>query len=67
MLTVKNIMTAGSVDMRTRGRGTHLVEPDLIVDPRLRLMPWPLGAFLGRVNRVSEILRMCAEPSTGAT
>jgi deazaflavin-dependent oxidoreductase (nitroreductase family) len=64
---VKNIMAAGSVEMRTRGRGIHLVEPELIVDPRLRLMPWPLGALLGRVNRVTEILRMRAEPTTATS
>ena len=63
---VKNIMATGSVEMRTRGRDIHLVEPELIVDPQLRLMPWPLGPMLGRLNRVTELLRMRAEPTAGA-
>jgi deazaflavin-dependent oxidoreductase (nitroreductase family) len=57
---LKNIFAAGSVEMRTRGRDIHLVEPELIVDPELRLVP----AFLwlpGKLNRVSEFLRMRAE------
>jgi deazaflavin-dependent oxidoreductase (nitroreductase family) len=57
---VKNIFAAGRCELRTRGRGVRLVEPELIVDPALRLMPWPLGAVLGRLNRVTEILRMRA-------
>lgn len=55
---VKNIMAAGGCQMRTRGRDISLVEPELFVDPQLRLMPWPLAVFLGRVNRVTETLRM---------
>jgi deazaflavin-dependent oxidoreductase (nitroreductase family) len=55
---VKNIVAAAGGEMRTRGRDVRLVEPELIVDPELRLMPWPLGALLGRLNRVTEILRM---------
>ena len=57
---LKNIFAAGSVEMRTRGRDIHLVEPELIVDPELRLVP----AFLrlpGKLNRVTEFLRMRAE------
>jgi deazaflavin-dependent oxidoreductase (nitroreductase family) len=57
---IKNIMAAGGCQMRTRGRDIRLVEPELIVDPQLRLMPWLLAALLGRVNRVTEILRMRA-------
>jgi deazaflavin-dependent oxidoreductase (nitroreductase family) len=57
---VKNIQAAGGCEMRTRGRDVKLVEPEIIVDPELRLMPWPLAVFLGRVNRVTEILRMRA-------
>jgi hypothetical protein len=35
----------------------------LIVDPELRLMPPPVG-FIGKFNRVTELLRMRAvEPS----
>jgi deazaflavin-dependent oxidoreductase (nitroreductase family) len=57
---VKNVMAAGGCDMRTRGRRVKLVAPELIVDPQLRLMPWPLAALLGRFNRVTQILRMRA-------
>ncbi len=56
---LKNIFAAGSCEMRTRGRDIHLVEPELIVDPDLRLMPLPLRVA-GKVNRVSEFLRMRA-------
>ena len=57
---VKNVMAAGSCDLRTRGRDVHLIEPTLIVDPTLAMMPWPLAPFLGRLNRVTEILQMRA-------
>jgi deazaflavin-dependent oxidoreductase (nitroreductase family) len=40
----KNIIAAGSVVMRTRGRDVHLGEPELITDPELRLMPLPCGS-----------------------
>jgi len=56
---LKNIMAAGECEMRTRGRDVHLVEPELIVDPQLRLMPLPVR-FIGRFNRVTELLRMRA-------
>src|SRR5688500_20192792 len=39
---LKNIFAAGSVEMRTRGRDIRLVEPELIVEPELRLMRLPL-------------------------
>ncbi len=57
---LKNTFAAGSVEMRTRGLDIHLVEPELIIDPELRLVP----AFLrlpGKLNRVTEVLRMRAE------
>ena len=56
---LKNILAAGSVEMRTRGRDVHLVEPELIIDPDLRLMPLPLR-IAGKLNRVTELLRMRA-------
>jgi|SRR5919198_761638 deazaflavin-dependent oxidoreductase (nitroreductase family) len=55
---VKNILAAGGCQMRTRGRDVHLVEPEIIVDPQLRALPWPLAGLLGRLNRVTEVLRM---------
>jgi deazaflavin-dependent oxidoreductase (nitroreductase family) len=57
---LKNIVAAGGCEMQTRGRRIRLVEPEVIVDPTLREMPWVLAPFLGRVNRVTEILRMRA-------
>jgi deazaflavin-dependent oxidoreductase (nitroreductase family) len=57
---LKNIFAAGSVEMRTRGRDIRLVEPELIIDPELRLMPWFLR-IPGKLNRVTEFLRMRAE------
>ena len=56
---LKNIFAAGSVEMRTRGWDIRLVEPELIIDPELRLMPLPLR-IAGKLNRVSEFLRMRA-------
>jgi deazaflavin-dependent oxidoreductase (nitroreductase family) len=57
---LKNIFAAGSVEMRTRGRDIRLVEPELIIDPELHLMPLPLR-IAGKLNRVTEFLRMRAE------
>ena len=56
---VKNIFAAGCVEMRTLGRDVQLIEPELIVDPDLRLMPLPLR-IAGKLNRVTEFLRMRA-------
>lgn len=56
---LKNIFAAGGVEMRTRGRDIRLVEPELLVDPDLRLMPLPLR-IAGKLNRVTEFLRMRA-------
>lgn len=61
---VKNVVAAGGCEMRTRGRTIRLVEPVVIVDPELRDMPWPLGTLLGRINRVTEILRMRSSDHT---
>jgi deazaflavin-dependent oxidoreductase (nitroreductase family) len=54
---VKNIMAAGGCWMRVRGRDVRLVEPELIIDPELRLMPLLLR-IVGKMNRVTEFLRM---------
>ena len=56
---LKNIVAAGGCEMVTRGRTVRLVEPELIVDPELSLMPLPLR-IAGRLNRVTEFLRMRA-------
>lgn len=54
---VKNVMAAGGCRMQTRGEELELVEPELFVDPELREMPRAFR-ILGRLNRVSEFLRM---------
>lgn len=59
---LKNILAASECRMRTRGRDVHLVEPELIVDPELRLMPRPVR-IMGRVIRVTKVLRMRAVAS----
>jgi deazaflavin-dependent oxidoreductase (nitroreductase family) len=56
---VKNVLAAGGCEMRAGGRDVRLVEPELFVDPELRLMPPPVR-LIGRFNRVSEFLRMRA-------
>jgi deazaflavin-dependent oxidoreductase (nitroreductase family) len=56
---LKNILAAGRCEMRTRGRDIQLVEPEVFVDPELSLMPRLLRP-IGRLNRVSEFLRMRA-------
>ena len=57
---VKNVIAAGGCRMRRMGRDVRLVEPELIVDPTISLMPWPLRFFLGRMVRVTEFVRMRA-------
>ena len=58
---VKNILAAGETRLRTGGRELRLVEPELIVDPERRLMPFPVRQFLG-LMRVSEFMRMRIAP-----
>lgn len=53
----------GGCQMRPRGRDIQLTQPEIIVDPHLWMMPWPLAPFLGRLNRVTEVLRMHAQPT----
>ena len=59
---VKNILAAGGCEMRRMGRDVRLVEPELIVDPTLSLLPRPLR-FMGRLTGVGEFLRMTADRS----
>jgi deazaflavin-dependent oxidoreductase (nitroreductase family) len=61
---VKNILASGGCEMRRMGRDVRLVEPELIVDPTLSLVPRPLR-FIGRLAGVSEFLRMSADRSIG--
>jgi len=57
---VKNVIAAGGCEIRIRGRNIRLVEPELIVDPEVELVPQPARFFLKRVVRVTELLRMRA-------
>jgi deazaflavin-dependent oxidoreductase (nitroreductase family) len=57
---VKNVLAAGRCQIRTGGRVVRLVEPEVIFDPKLRLVSW-LSRPLLRFDRVTEIVRMRAE------
>jgi deazaflavin-dependent oxidoreductase (nitroreductase family) len=54
---VKNVLAGGEATLEIRRRKIRLVEPELIVDPRRRLMPFGVRQVLG-LMRVSEFLRM---------
>ena len=54
---VKNVLAAGEATLEIRSREIRLVEPELIVDPQRRLMPFGVRQLLG-LMRVSEFLRM---------
>ena len=56
---VKNILAAGGVDMRVRGRDVRLIEPEVFVDKTRRLMPLPYR-FAGRLVHATEFLSMRA-------
>jgi deazaflavin-dependent oxidoreductase (nitroreductase family) len=56
---VKNILATGSCSIETRGQVVELVEPELVTDPELRLMP-PFVQFFGRRIGVTQLLRMRA-------
>jgi len=36
----------------------RLVDPEVIVDPELRDLPWLLRPLLAHLDRVTEVLRM---------
>jgi deazaflavin-dependent oxidoreductase (nitroreductase family) len=58
---VKNVLAAGTLDVRTMGRDVHLVEPELFHDPERHEMPALIRPFLGFM-RVTEFLRMRIGP-----
>ena len=60
MQWVRNVLAAGGCTLRTRGRDVRLVEPELIVDAKLTLLPLPVRLFL-RPMRVTEVLRLRAD------
>jgi deazaflavin-dependent oxidoreductase (nitroreductase family) len=55
---LKNVHAAGECRIRTRGRVVRLVDPEVIVDPELRDLPWLLRPLLAHLDRVTEVLRM---------
>jgi deazaflavin-dependent oxidoreductase (nitroreductase family) len=54
---VKNVLAAGGCELETMGRTVTLTNPQLFVDPKQRLMPFPVRLFL-RLMRVTEFLSM---------
>jgi deazaflavin-dependent oxidoreductase (nitroreductase family) len=56
---VKNVLASGECEMRIRGRRIRMVEPELVADSVLKLLPRPL-AFAGRLVRLSHLLRLRA-------
>jgi deazaflavin-dependent oxidoreductase (nitroreductase family) len=54
---LKNVLAAGELIVRTKGRDVHLVEPELFHDPTRREVPALIRPFLGFM-RVSDFLRM---------
>ncbi len=57
---VKNVIAAGGCEIRIRSRNIRLVEPELIVDPEVELVPEPVRFFLKHVVRVTGLVRMRA-------
>lgn len=58
---VKNVLARGECEMRIRGRNIEMVEPELVADPALQLLPRPL-ALAGRLVHLSHLLRLRATP-----
>jgi deazaflavin-dependent oxidoreductase (nitroreductase family) len=54
---VKNVLAAGGCQMETRDKTIRLIDPQVFVDPKRRLMPLPVRLLLG-LMRVSEFMRM---------
>jgi deazaflavin-dependent oxidoreductase (nitroreductase family) len=59
---VRNVLAAGSCEMRLRGRAVRLVEPELFTDPARRPLPLLLRVA-GRMLRVTEFLRLHRAPA----
>ena len=61
---VRNVMSAGEVRVRTRGRTIHLIEPEIVHDPSRSYVPAPVRPILGALG-VSDfmVLRQVARMS----
>jgi deazaflavin-dependent oxidoreductase (nitroreductase family) len=56
---LKNVLAAGQCSIRIRGRTVRLDEPELLIDPDLRALPF-VPRLIERWNGVTEVLRMRA-------
>jgi deazaflavin-dependent oxidoreductase (nitroreductase family) len=63
---VKNVVATGGCELETMGRTIRLTDPRLFVNPKQRLMPFPVRLFL-RLMKVSEFLSMRSAPTDGPT
>jgi deazaflavin-dependent oxidoreductase (nitroreductase family) len=52
---VRNVLAAGEVDVETRGRRLHLVEPEVVHDAQRSRVPAPVRPVLG-LARVAEFM-----------
>jgi deazaflavin-dependent oxidoreductase (nitroreductase family) len=52
---VRNVLAAGSVDVETRGRHLHLVDPEIVHDPARSLVPKAVRVPVGLIN-VDEVM-----------
>ena len=59
---VKNVMAAGSCEVRARGRTVRLCEPRVFTDPERRLVPGPVRVVLQMLD-VSDFLSMRPAPA----
>ncbi|HMF82277.1 MAG TPA: nitroreductase family deazaflavin-dependent oxidoreductase [Acidimicrobiia bacterium] len=59
---VKNVMAAGSCEVRTQGTTVRLCEPRIFTDPDRRLVPAPVRLVL-RILDVSDFLSMRPAPA----
>ena len=52
---MRNVLAAGAVDVETRGRIVHLVDPEIVADPRRSRVPRAVRPVLG-LARVDEFM-----------
>jgi deazaflavin-dependent oxidoreductase (nitroreductase family) len=52
---VRNVVAAGSVDVETRGKRIHLVDPEIVHDPNGALVPAPVRPMI-RALQVSDFM-----------
>jgi deazaflavin-dependent oxidoreductase (nitroreductase family) len=58
---VRNVMAAGEVQVRTRGRTIHLIEPEIVHDPTRSYVPAPVRPILGALD-VSDFMVLRRRP-----